>query len=225
MTAQLRCDCGNLLRIAEHHVGRRVACPGCGKSHLVTADNVSGSQSNVGITLALPAKAKSARPSRRSKWLFLLLAGLLLLGGAGVAWWLRHRETMSDTLAEIDDLSLVPANVQGFGSVRLADLWKTLAMQNAKKKREDDLGQMIERETGLKPEQVERVSGITVEVEHRKRAIVVKIGWTVIRTVAPYDPKVLLSHLTDRQQVPYQDHDYHVGTAADHRTYAVFFAG
>ena len=57
---------------------------------------------------------------------------------------------------EGDDLALIPANAQGFISIRLADLWKTPAAQEALKKgREDgppqaDPAERMERETGLR---------------------------------------------------------------------------
>ena len=218
MTAQLRCECGNQLRVTEHHLGRRVQCPGCGKSHLVTSDELTASPSVAGITPTLSAARRTiAQPDRRGKWLLPWLLVLLLVLAAGAAtWWFLHRPPSIPEI-EGDDLALVPADAQGFGSIRLADLWKTPAMQKAIEKR-DDPGARIEQETGLRPEEVERLSGVSVDIENRT-------GWVIVRTLTPYDVRKVLSRLHGRRQVSYQDNRYHVGTTPDGSTRALYFAG
>jgi hypothetical protein len=85
MTAQLRCECGNQLRVSEHHLGRHVQCPGCGRSHLVTSADLTASGSVAGVTSTLQAARRSiAQPSRGGKRLLQSLLVLLILA-AGAA--------------------------------------------------------------------------------------------------------------------------------------------
>jgi hypothetical protein len=127
---------------------------------------------------------------------------------------------------EMDDLALIPANVQGFGTVRLAELWKSPAMRKALNIG-DDLNQTIYDETTLFPDMIERVSGVAFEVERRGLGVVVRTGWTIVRAAAPYEfeniPRRLV-HLGNPQEVSYQDRRYYRGTAEDGRTYAAYFA-
>ena len=118
---------------------------------------------------------------------------------------------------EGDDLALVPADAQGFGCIRVADLWKTPAMQKAIAKR-DDAGARFEQETGLRPEQVERLSGVTVDSENRT-------GWIIVRTLMPYDVRKVLSCLEGRREIPYDHNHYHVSKTPDGSTRALYFAG
>jgi hypothetical protein len=215
MTAQLQCDCGKYLRIPEHHAGRRVQCPSCGKTHMMTAENIAESPMNVGVTAWPALTTMSAPPSIRRTWPHL--AGMLLLAlavGAGTWWWLNVGSTAA---SEGDDLALIPANAQGIVSIRLADLWKTPAMQKALLKEEDPPGQM-EEETGLRPENVERLSVVTVDLDNH-------LTWNLVRTVAPYDAEKVLSRLGNRREGNYHGERYHLGTGVDEKTWAIYLAG
>jgi hypothetical protein len=207
MTAHLRCDCGNQLRVFEHHVGRRVQCPACGKSHVVTAD---------GITPALPAAGAAAgQGSRGRKRVLLVLLLLLLLAAGAMTPLLLFRK--STPQSEGDDLALIPANAEGFATLRVADLWKTPAMQKALKKGDDPAPWLVQQ-TGLRPEEVERLSGVTLDIDNR-------IGWIIVRTVAPYDVDALLSRLNNRREIFYQENRYHFGEGPDGNSRALYLAG
>jgi hypothetical protein len=207
MTAHLRCDCGNQLRVFEHHVGRRVQCPACGKSHVVTAD---------GITPALPAAgALAGQGSRGRKRAVLVLLLLLLLAAGAMTPLLLFRKSTSQS--EGDDLALIPANAEGFGTLRLADLWKSPAMRKALKKGNDS-GAKMEEEVGLRPEEIERLSGVSIDVDDR-------IGWIVVRTVAPFDVRKVFARLNNPREVPYQDNRYHLGEGPEGNTRALYLAG
>src|SRR6476646_2984504 len=71
---RVKCNCGKVLRVPGHLQGKRVECPACGGSNLVSAET--------------PARAKAAVPERATSsrsmvgWIsWLGVAGLLLLGG------------------------------------------------------------------------------------------------------------------------------------------------
>jgi hypothetical protein len=213
MTAQLLCECGKQLRIAEHHVGRRIQCPVCGKAHLVSSTNITASPLHASSLAGLPAAgALSPQPFTRRKW--LLLALLVLAAGAVTGWLLFRKATAK---AEGNDLALIPANAQAFGTIRLAALWKTPAMQKALMEG-SDFGDKIERTTGLKPEDIERFSGVSMEMEGR-------LGWVIARTVAPFDVEEVLARLSDRREVFHRGNRYYVGMVPDRKKLALYFAG
>ncbi len=187
MTSRMLCDCGNQLRVSAHHAGRLVQCPVCGKSCLVTIETLTASPRSIGDEAVLPAGSScTALPSARRKWRLPLAALLLALAVGAATWWLLFRE--DGRAKDGDDMLLIPGNAQGFVSIRLADLWKTPAMQKALRTA-DNLAARMEAETGLRPEEVERLSGVIVDMDDR-------VGWLVVRTVEPYDMKKVLARLT-----------------------------
>src|ERR1700722_11244696 len=71
-----------------------------------------------------PSTESKRRPPLRS----LALLMVLLAGGATGVWSVLVSEGAQPG-PDIEDLALIPANGQGFLSVRLAELWKTPAAQ------------------------------------------------------------------------------------------------
>src|SRR4051794_20860348 len=103
MSAELVCGCGNRLRVSEAHVGRQVKCPVCGASMVAPASTGAPDR-------AAPAVARGGR-SRAAAGLVAL--ALLLIAGGLAGWWFFYRGT-EPTGPDISDLSLIPANAQGF---------------------------------------------------------------------------------------------------------------
>jgi hypothetical protein len=215
MPTQLLCTCGKQLRIPDEHAGRQVRCPTCGKSLIAPS----------GPAAAGPARASAplaAGPGSRW-WQSLLPLALvaLLFAAAAAGWWFFLRDRGPAT--EGDDLALVPASAQGFACIRLADLWQTSAARKALQKiREgadtEDPAARMERETGLRPEEVERLSLVGVDADRR-------IGWIVVRTREPYNRDKVLACLSDRSERSHRGQRYHLGTNAQGRLAAVHFAG
>jgi hypothetical protein len=214
MPVRLACTCGKQLWIPDEHAGRHVKCPTCGTS-LVAPSAAAAPSAGADRPLV-------AGPPGRF-WKPLLLVGLmvLLLGGGALAWWLFFRE--GSPLREGDDLAMIPANAQGFVCIHLADLWRTPAAVKAleeirNRDREEDPGARMERETGLRPDEVERLWLVGVDADRR-------IGWLVVRTRQPYDRKKVLACLRDHHEHVHQGQSYHLGMNAEGRQAAVHFAG
>jgi hypothetical protein len=75
---------------------------------------------------------------RTGKAVAWLLAGLLVGGGvgAGTMWMIKRKKTTvggDANLAKADELNMVPADATGFVHIRLADLWKSDAMEEYRK--------------------------------------------------------------------------------------------
>ena len=215
MTVQLVCKCGKQLRIPDEHAGRRVMCPGCGASHLSPAADPTAVPAAGGPWPHPPAKGE-----RR---VFLLVLFLLLLaGGAGAAWWFLFRT--GGAANEGDDLALVPANAQGFISIRVADLWKTPAARKAVKDVRErdpqapDPTDQMDRDTGLRPEEIERLTLVGVDLDR-------KIAWGIVRTLQPYDRRRVLSRLKDHRELVYKGKRYYLGLGPDGHPLAIWFAG
>lgn len=150
----------------------------------------------------------------------LLLMTLLLLGAAaGVRPILDINGAQPDP--DIEDLALIPANGQGFLSVRVADLWKTPAVQKgvADAKRRDpeceDPAVRIEKEFGLKPVEVERFSVVCSSDG---------LIWSIARTSKPYDRKKILSRLEGAKQAVHQGKEYYTVTDKQGRKAAAWLA-
>jgi hypothetical protein len=148
---------------------------------------------------------------------------LLLLVACGVLTWWVFRSKQAPT-PEGDDLALIPANAQAFLGIHLAELWKTPAMREALRERRErdpeaeDPAETLDRQTGLRPEQVERLTVVTIDSGRR-------LGWAVARTLAAYDRARVLHRLGSSRQVFHQGQSYHLGMGADGRPAAVSFVG
>src|SRR4051794_24575989 len=107
-----------------------------------------------------PAGQHDERPSRPLS--LLVLVPLLLAALAAGIWSFPLRRERASAGADIDDLTLIPADAQEFFSVRVADLWKTPAQQQAvalARKRDRKLGDPVarmEKDHGLTPQEIER---------------------------------------------------------------------
>jgi hypothetical protein len=212
MPVQLVCKCGKQLYVPDGHAGRRVKCPGCGESHLAPAEAPSAS------TPSLPyAHARSGQGGRR---LPLLLVGLLLLLSIGfAAWWFLFRQ--AGPAQDGDDLALIPANAQGFATVRLAELWKSPAVEKALQKRdkaEEDPAERMDRETGLRPAEVERFTIVGVDASKR-------LGWVVVRAGEPLDRQKILSRLKNGSEHVHEGQSYFKGAGPDGDERAIHFVG
>jgi hypothetical protein len=219
MPVQLVCNCGKQLTIPDAHAGRRIACPVCGQTHQVP-DVISAER---------PNEVQSVRPgggSGKGRLVALVVLLVLLLGGTTAAWWLwiHKGQTPAGSEKEGDDLALIPANAQGFISVRLADLWKSPAMEKAiadareRDPQMEDLAEKMDRETGLRPSEVERLNLVSIDLDQ-------KLAWLVLRTRQPYDRRKVLSRLSDARSLVHQGQSYYLGHGADGRLLAVHFAG
>ncbi len=222
MSNELICACGRKLRLSEHHLGRRVQCPGCGKSLVVpaTGGSAGGAGSGPGHT--------SPRPS----WLptLILLALLIpgLVGAAITAWWYLRKDKPPTLGEDISELKLIPYNAQGFLRFRVADMWNTPQVKAAvQKARQEDPGSgdptaLLERNTSFRPEQIANLcfvmtgSGAT------------PTGWAIVKTVEPYDPKKVIERISERGKAREQQHagrSYYNGTDLEGTPISVCFIG
>jgi hypothetical protein len=208
MPLDVVCSCGERFDVPYAHAGRRVKCPRCG------------------AIMNVPAQGeKTAQPaSRKRRWALLGLGVLLLaLAGTGVAWWLWPRPVGSDG-PEVSDVDLIPANAEGFTSVRVAELWAMPAVKGAiDAAREADPGQEdviaeLERLTGLTPSEVERLHGVGLALDRR-------LAWFVVGSVEPLDRAKVLSRLKGRRELWHRERRYHLGKTRDDEEVAYHFAG
>jgi hypothetical protein len=215
MSVLLACPCGKQLQVPEQHAGRRVLCPVCGASHVVPDPGAAAAREWKGATAA------PARPPNRW-WLLggVVLLAVLLAGGVGRYFWYNH--TSDGPEGDNDDLALIPPAAEAFVSIRLADLWKTpaarKAVETAVEKGKEDPGRRMDKETGLRPDEVERLSIVVKDSGQRA-------GWAVVRTREPYNRARLLAALGNSVEHQFAYHDYYVGKAADGEPRAVCFLG
>jgi hypothetical protein len=110
--------------------------------------------------------------------------------------------------ADIDDLTLIPANGRGFLSVRVADLWRSPAVRQALtdvKKHDPKSSEpvaLMEKEFGLKPLEVERVSAVYSDTG---------LVWVIVHTVKPYDERKILSRLKGARRFVHRGKNYYTG--------------
>jgi hypothetical protein len=152
--------------------------------------------------------------------LVLGLSGVLvaLVLGVGLVWWLTRGGGGAAALKP-----WVPADAQGFVSVRMADLWKTeqasILRQKAKEESGADLEEKMEKTFGLKPTDIERLTFVAFDVER-------KLGWLVVETAAPYDEAKLRGKLEGVKEVTYEGKKFYTGKVeGDRSENAVHFAG
>jgi hypothetical protein len=177
MPIELVCACGRKLLVANEHVGRRVCCPGC-KAVLQVPGELSALES--------PSEPRH----RDLAWLLLGLLVPLALAGF-LLWWFWGKLDLTGTPP---DLALVPPDAQGFGSIRVAELWesapvsKALAEQRRTNPAAADLSDQLEAETGFRPEQIERLTGVLLDLDSN-------LAYAVILTRGAYDLQALLNRL------------------------------
>jgi hypothetical protein len=172
--------CGHAMKARASYAGRATRCPKCQAS------------------VTVPGQETPPVPAAKKSYARLFVAvGLLVLAGGLLAWMLAGRKD------DIDDLALVPPNAQGVVCVKVDALWRTPAVQRAAEKyrRENpnnpDLARRMEAETGLRPEQVERVTVVVTNAARRE-------GWAVVRTKEPYNAAAIQDRLRNG---PMRDRD------------------
>jgi hypothetical protein len=94
------------------------------------------------------------------------------------------------------------------------------ALEQARKRDpqwEDPVAQ-LERQTGLKPEQVDRLHVVAIDQETR-------LGWMVVRTREPLDREAVLAKLTERSEKRQAGRRYYLGKTSDGQEGSVLFGG
>jgi hypothetical protein len=216
MSLELVCSCGKRFNVPDAHAGRRVKCPSCGA---VTEVPAAGAE-------AIGRPARSGLPRL---WVLIgLLALLLAAGGTGVAWWLTHREGVGFVPEkdgpEVTDVQLIPADAQGFATIRVAELWGmpevrgTIEAGRQESPNQEDPIARMERETGLTPDEVERLHVVSIDAPRRR-------GWVVGRTVKPPNRERILSRLKDRIEQWHEGRRYYLGKTEQGQEVAVHFGG
>src|SRR5262249_18698636 len=108
------------------------------------------------------------------------LLAWLLLGGRG-----GSGSNVVGPPVRTDDLVLVPANAQGFVSVRVGDVWDlplSKAIRESMPPREAAELAEFEQKVGLTVADVERVTAVATDAEN-------KVFWGVVALRKPYDAK------------------------------------
>ncbi len=190
------CPCGNVLRVGERHVGRTVLCPACGKPLVVPPQIDQPGPS--------APKPHAAAPVRRPSAWGGVLATLVALALVAVgAWWWWTREP-SGPFADL--LDYVTPDAEVVGRVRLAEMW---AKMPARRAGDSDPGAGLERDTGLRPEEIERAW----VVWHRPAE---DVGWVVIRTRKAYTRNKVLSRLDNVESEEAGGQRMHSGNPVGH---------
>ena len=183
--------CGQIMKARTSHIGRETNCPKCKSS----------------VTIATQATPRSPSVKKSSSGLLVALGAvlLLLIGGIVLAVLLMRKGGVGSN-AEIDDLSLVPANAQTLVCVKVGTLWQTAAVQKAVRDNPDkpNPGKQLESETGLKPEEIERATVVMTDSSKNE-------GWIVVKTKKPYDAQALQRRIRSPRQMTHLDRPYTVG--------------
>jgi hypothetical protein len=154
------------------------------------------------------ARKGKGKKKQGSKTMLLLggLAGLLLLCGVGgflLADFLWLNWIFGGGGA---DMALVPGDAPAFVSIQVADMWKDPAVKRQVRSStdSDDPIKELEDNTGLKPEDIERVTIVSPNDDKLD-------GWSIILTNKNYDKKKILDSLRGNQEITYEGKTYHVG--------------
>ncbi len=231
-------DCGKSIQTKAEHAGKKTKCPGCGAVVVIPSaagaataafrsDKPAPRRSRVAVEEddedrrdededRQDEDREDERPGRRKKkavrrgggakvWILVAVGGLLLAGAGLGAWLLFFRGGVSA------DFDLVPRDAAGFATVRVADLLKTdlgkKAFDLGRKQDEIGLLKMLEQ-TGLKPEDIERVTAVSLDFRD-------KILWIVVRTGKDYDQKQVLEGLKNPAKESHQGKDYYLIKGAE----------
>jgi hypothetical protein len=246
-TFRIKCDeCGKNFQVQADQVGKMIKCTECGLRQEIP--DLAREDEEVEIRGRVRAGRPEARRNgvasrdaadedddfekekdrggrfgkkkkKKSKLPLLLgvLAALLLLAGGGFAgWWFFMRGP--------DLAKFVPGDAEIFVSIRMADAWKVNATKDAlaSLKQIDpkyaDLGSSMEKETGLKPEDVERITFIAEDADNKDKR------WSVVSTLKPYDREKIKSNLTNVTTAKHEGKTYIVGKDKDGAKEAFYFA-
>jgi hypothetical protein len=236
--------CGRELQSHPDNAQRSMNCPGCMKPVTIPAD-AAGSKTATAAPSAVTtgkslhvtgAKQTSAAPAASGgKSIVLVVLGVLLLvaAGAGGVWYFTKQKKESDRkLAEqresdgpeVSDMALLPANTQLVATVRSAELYKLPAAKDAlEQARKRDPKQLdpvarMERDVGLKPDEIDRLHAIGADADKQT-------GWAVAKTLKPLDRERVLAKLEGRSEKRLEGRRYYLGKNADGQEVAVHFAG
>jgi hypothetical protein len=157
-----------------------------------------------------PRKGKKKKKAGALPWILAACAAVLVLGGGAFGAW--YFFFSGDNVSE---KALIPSDAQAFVTVRVADVWKTSQGQKlaglAKAQGGKDLVQEMEKNTSLKPEDIERATLVVHEVPADLKQEPTKV-WVVIRTVKKLDRKAILAKLQSPRKVKHEKgKTYHVG--------------
>jgi DNA-directed RNA polymerase subunit RPC12/RpoP len=133
MSISLICECGKKIRVKDDLAGKRIKCPGCGKSMLVPPEEQFEESENVS---EVPSeKAVAEEPKSKGKWnaWVIALAGtVILVGGAVGVYFLFLRDgaptqpiplTKKGTPMITANPNPVPAGPEKFGKTTIT--WDT----------------------------------------------------------------------------------------------------
>jgi hypothetical protein len=81
----MACPCGKILKVDESAVGRRVRCPACGLSQVVSDGGAFPAQPRAAVATAAPAAPRQRTAATAGGGSGYLLLLLLLLGGGAIA--------------------------------------------------------------------------------------------------------------------------------------------
>jgi hypothetical protein len=193
------CVCGKQLQAKSEFAGRSTRCPNCGAPVQVPAGAAADTANRVQAarpafpTAAPPAaavagaspplvKGKAGKKRSVLPWVLSAVAVLLLAGGVLLWWFLWGNRPDAD-------LVYVPTDAQGFVSVRVADLWKSDALQKAVQ--DDDVKKLAEQTKdlfGLGPADVERATFVVNDMEKEEM-------WAIFLTAKAYKKDDLLGKI------------------------------
>jgi hypothetical protein len=129
---------------------------------------------------------ESDRPEkggRRIPLWALAAAGVVLLAVVGLGAWFLFSGPSGD-------LALIPADAQGFATLRVADLWKTVPVQDVVQAAGNDATDALaalEQATGFKPEDIERATVVVKDATANPPSL-----WVIVSTTRPWDKKKVL---------------------------------
>jgi Protein of unknown function (DUF1559) len=231
------CACGKQLQVKAEHAGKKIRCPGCQELVAVpaavdTKERDEDKKSRISTERAKkparppgePARVddedepdalddrdeeddrpgkKSKKKTRSSLWLWVgLTAGILVLVGGGIGAWL-----MFGSSGPSAELALVPADAQGFVSVRVGELWGSKFVQDIVKQLPPEAKEQltaVEKEFNMTAGDIDRV---TVVVQDGEKEVI----WIVFTATKPYDRKKLLDKLgAGAKEQTHQGKAYHV---------------
>lgn len=198
------CGCGKQMQTRAEHAGSIVQCPSCGGEVTVPGGKrprreepaISTERSPQRSALDFrdddPADRPRERRGRRKQggktWLVVGgLCLLLLLVGGGIAAYFLFFAGVSD------DMALIPADAQGFVTVRVADVYKSdvvkTGLDAAPPEAKEQMKEM-EGKLGLTLADVERVTFVIKDAKNESM-------WVIFRTSKAYDIEKIKSTMKE----------------------------
>lgn len=223
--------CGRQIEARSDDAQRSIHCPGCLKPVTVPG---SGS-----VSSGSGRSPSSAAPSGGGG-LGVLIAGVLVLllagGGAVGVWYLLNKKPddkpgpdakgshVEADGPEIPAGRLLPGNAQMVATIRSAELYRLQAARDAleqsrkRNPKQVDPAAQIERDVGLKPDEVELLHAVGVDADKQ-------LAWVVVKTLAPIDRPKVLGKISDSSEKHHQGRRYYLGKNPVGDEIAVHVAG